>query len=112
RSHDAPVSQDLGPPYTMILMGDRFELSAGAPSPLPALRMRMTGTAANFVVEHERHTRITYRAEEARGYESSGELWSHGHFKVLLARDQPATLIPSTEPWETAGALSPERARR
>jgi predicted glycogen debranching enzyme len=64
------------------------------------------------VVEHERHTLLTYRTEEDRGYEARGELWSHGHFKVLLSRDKPATLIASTEPWETVSALSPERARR
>jgi predicted glycogen debranching enzyme len=112
RSHDAPVSQDLGPPYTLTLVADRFELSAGATSALPALRMRVIGAGANFVVEHERHALLTYSTEEARGYEARGELWSHGHFKVLLAHDQPATLMASTESWETAGALSPQRAQR
>ncbi len=110
RGHDAPVSRDLGEPYALTLVGDRFELVARAP--MPPLRMRIVGGNSSFVFEHERHTLVAYRAEEARGYESSGELWSHGHFKVQLTRERPATLIASTEPWETLVALGPEQALR
>jgi predicted glycogen debranching enzyme len=110
RSHDAPVSSDLGPPYTLSLVADRFELAAAPP--LPPLRVRLAGTHANFVFEHERHNQLTYRVEEARGYEAHGELWSHGHFKTQLSRDEPATLSASTEAWETLVALSPEQAQR
>ena len=112
RSHDAPVSQALGPPYTVSLVEDRFEVSSPQLPPVPPLRMRMVGRQANFVVQHERHTLITYRTEEARGYEARGELWSHGHFKVQLTREEPATLIASTEPWETVTALGPAQAQR
>src|SRR6185436_5071908 len=113
RSHDAPVSQDLGSPYTLSLVADRFEVLAAAREPqLPPLRMRMLGAQANMVLQHERHTLISYRTEEARGYEARGELWSHGHFKVLLSRAQPATLVASTEAWETIEALEPDRALR
>jgi predicted glycogen debranching enzyme len=110
RSHDAPVSQELGVPYTLTLVADRFELAAG--SPLPPLRMRVMGAGQNFVFEHERHPQVTYRIEEARGYQARGELWSHGHFKVLVTRDSSATLIASTEPWETLIALRPPQAQR
>jgi predicted glycogen debranching enzyme len=110
RSHDAPVSRDLGAPYTLSLVADRLELLAGPP--LPPLRLRMMGQRSNFVYEHERHPLITYRAEEARGYEARGELWSHGHFKAHLTRDEPATLIASTEPWELVTALAPAQAAR
>jgi predicted glycogen debranching enzyme len=113
RSHDAPVSDQLGPPYTVSLVGDRFELAASPQMPiLPPLRLRMLGARPNFVVQHERHTLLTYCAEEARGYEARGELWSHGHFKVLLTPSEPAILVASTEPWETVEALGPERAQR
>src|SRR5205814_8116561 len=90
--------------------GDRFGRSAGPP--LPPLRMRMAGASQNFVFEHARHPQLSYRLEEARGYQSRGELWSHGHFKVLLGRDSPATLIASTEGWETLVALRPSQAQR
>jgi predicted glycogen debranching enzyme len=113
RSHDAPVSRELGPPYTLTMEADRFELSAGPHAPqLPPLRLRLQGARPNFVVEHERHALISYRTEEARGYEARGELWSHGHFKALLTRQQPATLVASTESWDTIVALEPERALR
>jgi predicted glycogen debranching enzyme len=113
RSHDAPVSHDLGPPYTVSLVGDRFELLASQQVPqVPPLRMRLVGPRPNFVVQHERHTLVTYRTEEARGYEARGELWSHGHFKVLLTRNESATLVASTEGWEALEALGPERAQR
>jgi predicted glycogen debranching enzyme len=113
RPADAPVSALLGPPYTLSMVGDRFELDASRQVPaLPPLRMRMLGARPNFVVEHQRHTLISYGIEEARGYEARGELWSQGHFKVLLCRGEPATLVASTEPWETVVALGPERAQR
>jgi predicted glycogen debranching enzyme len=110
RSHDAAVNRDLGAPYTLSLIADRFELSSGGV--LPPLRVRVLGDSANFVFEHGRHALVSYRAEEARGYEAHGELWSHGHFKVRLTREHPATLIASTEPWETVIALGPDRAMR
>jgi predicted glycogen debranching enzyme len=108
RSHDAPVSQELGAPYTLTLVADRFELTGAAP--LPPLRIRVIGTGQNFVFEHERYPQVTYRIEEARGYQARGELWSHGHFKVLVARESPATLIASTEAWDTMIALRPAQA--
>jgi predicted glycogen debranching enzyme len=110
RSHDAPVSEELGPPYTLTLVADRFELAA--PPPLPPLRMRVIGSGQTFVAEHERHPQVTYRIEEARGYQARGELWSHGHFKVLVTRESAATLIASTEAWETLIALRPAQAER
>ena len=48
--------------------------------------------------------------EEARGYESAGELWSPGYFRVWLEPAAGATLIASTEPWEAIQALSPDGA--
>jgi predicted glycogen debranching enzyme len=110
RSHDAPVSQELGTPYTVTVVADRFEVTAGPP--MPALRIRVVGENQNFVFEHERHPQITYRIEEARGYQARGELWSHGHFKALVSRESPATLVASTEPWETVVALRPAQAQR
>jgi predicted glycogen debranching enzyme len=108
RPHDAPVSRELGDPYTLSITGDRYELSSA--SDVPPLRMRIVGQDAIFAHEHTRHTLITYRVEEARGYEARGELWSHGYFKVRMTTDAPATLIASTEPWETMSALGPQQA--
>jgi predicted glycogen debranching enzyme len=109
RSHDAPVSNDLGAPYPLTLVDDRVE--AAAPG-FPPLRLRVIGEGRTFVFEHERHPQVTYAIEEARGYQSHGELWSHGHFKVLINKQTAATLIASTEPWETVVALRPAQAQR
>jgi predicted glycogen debranching enzyme len=110
RPHDASVSQELGAPYALTLVDDRFELTAAPP--LPPLRMRVMGEGKTFVFEHERHPQVTYAIEEARGYQSHGELWSHGHFKVLINQRSSATLIASTEPWEMMVALRPPQAQR
>ncbi|MFO0577779.1 MAG: amylo-alpha-1,6-glucosidase [Polyangia bacterium] len=110
RSHDAPVSRPLGPPYTLAITASRFELTGEAP--FPSLRMAMAGHDPSFVFHHARHELITYRLEEARGYEARGELWSHGYFKARIDLAHPATLIASTEPWETMTALGAEQAFR
>ena len=53
---------------------------------------------------------ILYWTEQNRGYESQGTLWSPGYFRVDLTEGEQATLIASTEAWETMRALTPEEA--
>lgn len=110
RPHDAPVSRELAQPYPLTIVGDRFEVASTPPH--PPLRLRVIGNNAGFVFEHERLTLVTYRTEQARGYEARGELWSHGHFKALLRPDAPVTLMASTEPWDTLVALDPATTLR
>ena len=50
--------------------------------------------------------------EAQRGYESTGDLWSPGFFRVELTPDEPTTLIASVESWETMLALTPDEAQR
>jgi glycogen debranching enzyme len=111
RPHDAPVSRDLGTAYTLRLQGDRFEISDDD-EPFPPLRVRVFGRDARFVFQHDREDAITYRIEAARGYEALGNLWSHGYFKMHVGLDEPATLLASTETWETIVALEPRQAER
>jgi glycogen debranching enzyme len=111
RPHDAPVSRELGGPYPLTLQADRFELQAPN-EPFPPLRMRVWGQDARFVFQHDRQSAVTYRLEAARGYEALGHLWSHGYFKMKLAPDSPATLLASTESWETIVAIEPQQAMR
>jgi predicted glycogen debranching enzyme len=111
RPHDAPVRRDLGHSYTVTLQSDRFEL--GSPKePFPPLRIRATGRDARFVWHHDQQSSQTYRVEADRGYEALGNLWSHGYFKMLVGPDHPATLVASTEAWETIVALEPPQAQR
>jgi predicted glycogen debranching enzyme len=78
----------------------------------------MPGQHSAFTVEGRRTPELLYRIELSRGYDSTGELWSPGHFRVDLEPGKDATLIASTESWETIHALQPgdavkaERERR
>jgi predicted glycogen debranching enzyme len=108
RNHDAPVSEPLGGPYSFHSTGDRYELSA--PGALPPLKLRLHGAARAFTLDSARETHVLYRIEENRGYPATGQLVSPGHLHVELARDSDATLVASTEPWETLEALAPDEA--
>ncbi|HWG47693.1 MAG TPA: amylo-alpha-1,6-glucosidase [Gemmataceae bacterium] len=109
RPHDEKVSTSLEGPYALTAVGDRYEVSPG--TDLTPLRFRMHGRRAAFTVEAQRTQPLLYWVEEARGYDSRGELWSPGHFRIDLTADHDATLVASTEKWETMDALSPAVAR-
>jgi predicted glycogen debranching enzyme len=109
RPHDAPVSGPVGEGYVFSARGDRFELSDG--TALPSLRFQVQGPRAAFTVAGQRTSQWLYRVEESRGYDSRGELWSPGHFRLDLTREQDATLVASTESWDMIGALDPAAAR-
>jgi predicted glycogen debranching enzyme len=108
RPHEAPVSDAHAGPYTVRCVEGRYELSDR--SPLPPLRMHLYGNRSALTVDGKELSNLLYRVEEDRGYEHLGTLWSPGYFRVDLARDQEATLVASTEPWETILALRPEEA--
>lgn len=108
RSHDAPVSTPLPLPFRMHAEDGRYELKAAGG--WPPLRMTFLGHRAAFTSEPRRIPEMLYPVEESRGYESTGDLWSPGYFRIDLVPDQQATLIASTEPWEEMLALSPDEA--
>jgi predicted glycogen debranching enzyme len=107
RHHEAPVSQVLDEPYALAIVEDQVEITAGA---LPPLRLRACGEDASLTVKPQRVRQVLFQMEERRGYESSGDLWSPGYFRVEIAGSSPATLIASTEPWERIRALEPDEA--
>jgi predicted glycogen debranching enzyme len=111
RPHDAPVSQPHPGPYTYTCIEGRHELKASKPA-LPALRLFMYGERSAFTLDGKRTPEVHYRVEHSRGYEAVGELWSPGYFRVDLSRDHDATLVASTERWETILALKPAEAFR
>ena len=108
RKHDDPVTTALEGPYMVTVFEDRYEFSTA--SDKPPLRMTVFGEGAAFTFERKRVQEVLYRLEESRGYESRGDLWSPGYFHVELGPGQDATLIGSTESWETISALSPSDA--
>jgi predicted glycogen debranching enzyme len=108
RPHDAPVSESLGGPYTVTACEDRYEISAGAEP--PALRLQIHGERAAFTIDGKRLQDVLFRVEESRGYQASGALWSPGYFRVDLEPAREATVVASTEPWDTIRALDPDEA--
>jgi predicted glycogen debranching enzyme len=110
RPHDARVNTPIAEAYTFTAVNDLCELSAGQDSPY--LRLELFGQNRAFTIEGKKLREVLYRIEESRGYDSSGELWTPGYFRVDLSRDSTATLVASTEPWETIQTLSPEQAHQ
>ncbi|MGE5645713.1 MAG: amylo-alpha-1,6-glucosidase [Acidobacteriota bacterium] len=95
-------------PYTLNVSGDQYELASGDG---PELRMLLYGAAGEFTTgPEERET--TYLAEQHRGYDDRGELWSPGFFRADLTQELDVTLAASTESWEIMRALRPEGALR
>lgn len=116
RHHDDPINKPIEESYVLTAVEDRIEVSANAD--LPALRMFVHGRRKAFTVEGKIISELHYRTEQSRGYESTGQLWSPGYFAVDLSRDSDATLVASTERWDTIRDLAPgdglvaERERR
>jgi len=112
RGHEAPVNVPFQEPYTLTISGQRYEICA-APE-LPTLRMLFYGTRdearSALTVDGGTVRTIFYRAEARRGYDPRDTLWSPGYFSADLLPGQDATLVASTETWETILALHADEA--
>jgi predicted glycogen debranching enzyme len=108
RLHDAPVGPRDSRPYRVTFVNGHMEITAG--EAIPPLRLMLQGKDPSFVYQPSRTAELLFRVEAARGYESSGELWSPGLYEVELAGKEMATLVASTEPWETITAMTPAQA--
>jgi predicted glycogen debranching enzyme len=112
RRHEARVDAPLERPYRVASeQPGRYEvtgrLDGHAASPL---RLSIDGSEAAFTIEGRTLEAIRYRQEIARGYEGVGDLWSPGYFRVDVAPGADATLVASTEGWDTVEALAPAHA--
>jgi predicted glycogen debranching enzyme len=108
RGHEHPVGEGLSEEYLLSVQANRFEILAG--NSWPPLRLHLRGANTNFTYEAGSRREIYYQKDAERGYDSRGLLWSPGHFGVDVSPRQTATLLASTEPWNTMLALSPEEA--
>ena len=108
RPHEAPVSSPITVPYTLSVFEDQYEIHAG--SNIPPLRLLLYGAGAALTIDRLRIQEIVYSIEESRGYAARGDLWSPGYFQVEILKGRDATLVGSTEAWETIRALSPPDA--
>jgi predicted glycogen debranching enzyme len=110
RAHDASVGEPHPGPYRLSAIEDRYELGTG--HDLPPLRMHLRGEGAAFTLDMASGSEITYRVERNRGYDSTGDLWSPGFFRVTLAPGADVSLVASTESWEQIDALGADEAER
>jgi predicted glycogen debranching enzyme len=109
RPHEAPLNLPMHEPYRLTIVDDRFEIAG--PEELPKLRLLLRGACGSLVVPGRELCDVEYPAEERRGYEARGNLWSPGHFVLRLESDQAVGLVASAEPWPTVLALDQEAAR-
>jgi predicted glycogen debranching enzyme len=110
RHYESPVDQDLTSHYKLSADQGCYEIAAPGEH-LPPLRMQLRDAEYNFTIAASHIRQVVYRTEQRRGYEHEGDLWSPGFFTVKLAKEENATLIGSTEPWEIIKVLSPWEAR-
>ncbi len=108
RPHESPVNSQLGDPYKMIIVNNKYELYSN--SEFPPLRFYLVNKNGAFTSDGGKTREVYYRLEAERGYESRGVLWNPGYFRAELQKDQSATLVASTEDWKTLLALTPEEA--
>ncbi|HVX66959.1 MAG TPA: amylo-alpha-1,6-glucosidase [Bryobacteraceae bacterium] len=109
RPHDASVASMQVKEYSLNICEDRYEISS--PDESLSLRLMLYGARGAFTTSR-RSERVQYGAEQNRGYDYEGELWSPGFFRVDLTQELDAALVASAESWETIRALRPEDALR
>src|SRR5215469_10948980 len=108
RRHEHSVSEAMTRDYVFSAENSHYEVSAG--SDMPPLRMMLRGDKCTFTHDGGSRREIYYQKDADRGYESRGTLWSPGYFNVQLNSGKDATLVASTESWNTMHALSPAEA--
>lgn len=107
RAHEGRVE---GAPNTgaVHVIGDRYELQP-AHAELPPLRLHVVGGQRALTMDPALRS-VEYSIERDRGYDHQGLIASPGYIRVDLTAGQDATLIASTESWETMLALGPSAA--
>jgi predicted glycogen debranching enzyme len=108
RPHEGVLGSMLDEPYTLTVTGHRYEFTS-ANAHIPPLRMQVHGESPSFTFDRRYVGELVYHTEEIRGYESRGQMWSPGFFRVRLSRGTAAA-VASTEPWERVDALTPDQA--
>ncbi len=115
RPHDGALDLPAGGPYALQVIDDRYEIASDG---YPPLRMGLDGGAHTFTIDRKRLRDVRYLLERARGYDSVGELYSPGFFRIGLAPGSTVTFFGSSEPWAAldldrrARARPAEEARR
>ena len=103
RPHDALLATAPGAPYHLTAEADHYLIRSGGSS-VPELRLGVT--SGTFTLE-ECSRQQSFPMERARGYDSTGEIWSPGYFTLELSHGSDAALRATSEPWESLSASSP-----
>jgi predicted glycogen debranching enzyme len=111
RHYEDPVARLPEESYEMRVVADHYEVS-DPEKKFPPFRMRMHDCACDFLVDPRVVREIVYRSELERGYDSEGELWSPGVFRINFDENHTATLLGSTEEWHIAEVLTPQQTAR
>jgi predicted glycogen debranching enzyme len=107
RNHEAPVQPRAPFAYRTTINDHHFELTAH--EGLPPLRLAFLGSCRTFTHDPAENE-IVYRSEAERGYSAQGPMFSPGRFEATLTPEHGATLVASTERWETVDAMTPAQA--
>ena len=117
RPHEARVDQPMEEAYRVAAYGNKVEIQPREKSGdrtsaagCPPLRMVPALGPGALVLDGGSFRDIFYRMEFRRGYEARGTVWTPGYFRFTLQKNHTATLIASTEDWETILALHPDQA--
>ncbi|HEY1583585.1 MAG TPA: amylo-alpha-1,6-glucosidase [Chthoniobacterales bacterium] len=111
RHYEDSVGNLPDAPYELRSTDGRYEV-CDPEEIFPPLRLRLCDCRCDFLVEPRKIREVVYRSELERGYDSQGDLWSPGVFRVDLTKGDGVTLIGSTENWEIVEILNPEEAAR
>jgi predicted glycogen debranching enzyme len=109
RPHEAPVNTPFASADCRLMANaGRYEFLIHGDQ--ASLRMMLDGQRTALTLEETSLPDVYYRVEARRGYETTGDLWSPGYFRVDLSPEHDAAFVASTESWETLQALSPDQA--
>jgi glycogen debranching enzyme len=107
RPHDGALDAPMLATHTLTVVDDHYEVAVEG---YPPMRMLIDPAPSTFTIDRKRLRDVRYHLERTRGYESVGELYSPGYYRVLLAPGAPATVTASAEAWSRFEMLPPEKS--
>jgi predicted glycogen debranching enzyme len=109
RPHEGALDAPLGGPYALTVEDDRYQVTSDG---YPPLYLRMNGRANAFTIDKKRVGDVRYLLERTRGYDSIGELYSPGFFRMSMEPGVMATFAASSESAAAIAGASLEATRR
>ena len=108
RGHDNPITREVEGNYQLVISDHRYEVTEAKTGLV--LRLGLDSEREIFQRRDRSTLEIFYERDAERGAESSGMLWSPGFFELVLNPGEKATLVISTESWESMLALNRDQA--